>query len=142
MCIRDRVKDVPRYCGEERVTHFDVFDTNETKLNNKVIPILDRLHEVSDQCSAVAYVIETHADQRADAKYNMLLTEGRARAIQDYLLSLGMDYQRIVMNPLGETVPVAQGTSPGDHAKNRRVVIKPVHQSKIAEIKAGLFQGY
>lgn len=81
---------------------------------------------VAERCNTYSYIIETHADQRADSSYNKLLTEARARSIKDYLLSKGMPYDRLKMRPLGESAPITLGSSETDHAKNRRVIIKPV----------------
>ena len=81
---------------------------------------------MAERCNTFNYIIETHADQRADSAYNAILTEARARSIKDYLLSKGMPYHRIKMRPLGESAPISQGSSEADHAINRRVIIKPV----------------
>ncbi|MEM7256157.1 MAG: OmpA family protein, partial [Pseudomonadota bacterium] len=132
------VDDVPQYCSQAWVTHLNMFATNETRLNANMTPILDRLHAVAARCNTFSYIIETHADQRADAQYNKLLTEGRARSIKDYLLSLGMAHHRILMNPMGESAPIATGTSASDHAKNRRIVIKPIRQQDLASASLDL----
>jgi len=124
--------DVPQHCSQSWVTHLNVFATNETKINQNIKPILDKLKNVAARCNTFNYIIETHADQRADADYNRLLTEGRARSIKDYLISKGMEFHRIHMRPLGESAPISTGTTPEDHAKNRRVVIIPIKQDDIA----------
>ena len=124
-----KTSDVPEHCSQSWVTHLDVFATNASKINSTVKPIFDKLTAVAKRCDAYSYIIETHADQRANTTYNKLLTEARARSIKDYLLSQGMPYQRIKMHPLGESAPLTNGSSDADHAKNRRVIIKPVkHQ--------------
>ncbi len=123
--------DVPQHCSQSWVTHLNVFATNESRINKEIKPILDRLHDVAARCNNFSYVIETHADQRADTNYNKLLTEARARSIKHYLISKGMDYHRIYMRPLGESVPIATGSTEADHAKNRRVVIIPMRQEDI-----------
>lgn len=124
--------DVPQHCSQSWITHLNVFATNETKINNNIKPILDKLKDVAARCNTFSYIIETHADQRSNADYNRLLTEVRARSIKDYLISKGMEYHRIHMRPLGESAPIATGMSPEDHAKNRRVVIIPIKQEDIA----------
>jgi outer membrane protein OmpA-like peptidoglycan-associated protein len=130
--IVSKTADVPQQCSQSWVTHLNVFATNETKINQNIKPILDKLQDVAARCNTFSYIIETHADQRAAADYNRLLTEGRARSIKDYLISQGMDYHRIHMRPLGESAPIATGTTAEDHAKNRRVVIIPIKPEDIA----------
>lgn len=121
-----KTSDVPEHCSQSWVTHLNVFATNESAINEHVKPIFDRLNQVAERCNTFNYIIETHADQRADSAYNAILTEARARSIKDYLLSKGMPYHRIKMRPLGESAPISQGSSEADHAINRRVIIKPV----------------
>lgn len=130
--IVSNTNDVPQHCSQSWVTHLNVFATNETTINQNIKPILDKLRNVAARCNTFSYIIETHADQRADADYNRLLTEGRARSIKDYLITKGMEHQRIHMRPLGESAPISTGTTPADHAKNRRVVIIPIKQEDIA----------
>lgn len=123
--------DVPQHCSQSWVTHLNVFATDEAKINQNIKPILDKLRDVAARCNTFSYIIETHADQRADANYNRLLTEARARSIKDYLISKGMEYHRVRMRPLGESAPISTGTTAADHAKNRRVVIIPMKQEEI-----------
>ncbi len=124
--------DVPQHCSQSWVTHLNVFATDETKINQNIKPILDKLTDVAARCNTYSYIIETHADQRAEADYNRLLTEARARSIKDYLISKGTEYHRIRMRPLGESAPISTGTTAADHAKNRRVVIIPMKQEDLA----------
>lgn len=121
-----KTSDVPEHCSRSWVTHLNVFATNESTINSHIKPIFNRLTQVAERCNTYNYIIETHADQRADSTYNKLLTEARARSIKDYLLSQGMPYDRVKMRPLGESAPITLGSSDADHAKNRRVIIKPV----------------
>lgn len=131
-----KTSDVPDHCSQSWVTHLNVFATNESTINSHIKPIFDRMTLVAERCNTFNYIIETHADQRADSSYNKLLTEARARSIKDYLLSKGMPYNRLKMRPLGESAPITLGSSEADHAKNRRVIIKPVklHEFKNAEL--------
>ncbi len=131
--------DVPQHCSQSWITHLNVFATNETTINQNIKPILDKLYSVAARCNTFSYIIETHADQRADADYNRLLTEGRARSIKDYLISKGMEYHRVHMRPLGESAPISTGMTEADHAKNRRVVIIPIKQEDIANAQLDVF---
>lgn len=121
-----KTSDVPEHCSQSWVTHLNVFATNESTINDHIKPIFDRMTKVAERCNTYNYIIETHADQRADSSYNKILTEARARSIKDYLLSKGMPYDRLKMRPLGESAPITLGSTEEDHAKNRRVIIKPV----------------
>ena len=64
--------------------------------------------------------IQGHCDERGTSEYNMSLGDRRARAAQTYLISLGIDSQRIAAKSYGEEKPLMTGHSEEDWAKNRR----------------------
>jgi len=121
--------DVPANCHQPWLMYLDVFATNQTHLSDQVKPILDKLVSVSNECPATDYIIETHADTRADDHYNNILTVARAHSIKDYLISKGLAFKRIHTKPMGESQPVSTGSTEEDHAANRRVVILPTDGS-------------
>ena len=68
-------------------------------------------------------LIAGHTDSVGDEDYNYDLSERRARAAAEYLMSLGMDASRINLVGLGETEPVATNETAEGRAQNRRVEI-------------------
>jgi len=117
--------DVPENCAQAWLMNLNVFETNKTSINEAVKPILDELAETANRCEKYSYLIETHADKRADAAYNKVLSEARAHAIKDYLLRKNISYGRLKTVAFGESKPLSSGDSEEDHAVNRRVVIIP-----------------
>jgi len=117
--------DVPENCAQAWLMNLSVFETNKTTISAAVKPILDQLAETASRCERYSYLIETHADKRADEAYNKVLSEARAHAIKDYLLSKNVNYGRLKTIAYGESKPLTEGTSEQDHAVNRRVVIIP-----------------
>lgn len=66
-------------------------------------------------------VVEGHCDERGSDEYNRALGERRALAVHDYLVTLGIDANRIRTISYGEERPaVPDATSEEMHAKNRR----------------------
>ena len=62
-----------------------------------------------------------HTDDDGDEKYNQKLSEKRANAVREYLVSQGIDAERLKSQGFGESKPVADnGTSQG-REQNRRV---------------------
>lgn len=49
--------------------------------------------------------IDGHCDERGTAEYNLALGQRRAQAVQAYLVSLGVDSKRILVNSLGKESP-------------------------------------
>lgn len=67
--------------------------------------------------------LEGHADELGTREYNMALGERRAKAVMNYLSSLGVPRSR--MNPVsyGEEKPVVLGSGESARVMNRRVEI-------------------
>ncbi len=66
------------------------------------------------------YQIEGHCDERGSAEYNLALGDRRARAVRDYLVSLGVDPAALSTISYGEERPFAQGHDEAAWAQNRR----------------------
>jgi peptidoglycan-associated lipoprotein len=67
-----------------------------------------------------AVLIEGHADERGTPEYNLALGERRAQAAKDYLVSLGVDPNRIDTISYGEERPLDSGHNELAWALNRR----------------------
>jgi len=70
-----------------------------------------------------AYNVEIsgHTDNRGVKKDNQILSENRAKAVMDYLVSKGIDKKRLTSKGYGDTKPkVENAVTEEDHQKNRR----------------------
>ena len=67
--------------------------------------------------------IESHTDNRGTPDELQTLTQERAQAIADKIVSSGGSQDRIEAKGLGATLPVAANTTVANRAKNRRVEI-------------------
>ena len=65
-------------------------------------------------------IVEGNCDERGSNEYNLSLGENRAISIRDYLVSLGIDAQRIQAKSYGEEKPAVAGHDESAWAKNRR----------------------
>ena len=66
---------------------------------------------------------ESHTDSRGPASYNKLLSERRAKSTAQYVISKGIDENRISGFGMGEEDPeidCSSGCTKDEHAKNRR----------------------
>lgn len=68
-------------------------------------------------------VVEGHTDSQGGADFNRELSQRRAAAVRDYLVSRGVAADRISAEGLGLTRPIANNDSPEGRANNRRVEI-------------------
>jgi outer membrane protein OmpA-like peptidoglycan-associated protein len=88
----------------------------ETKLN--------WLSEVIESSPNYRILVESHTDDRGDPDELQTLTNERARAVADKLISLGVNATRLEVRGLGGTFPVAPNNTRANRAKNRRLEIK------------------
>jgi peptidoglycan-associated lipoprotein len=65
-------------------------------------------------------LIEGHADQRGTPDYNLALSERRARASMNYLVSRGVRANRISVMSYGEQRPICSEASEDCWSQNRR----------------------
>lgn len=68
----------------------------------------------------VRLTIEGHCDQRGTTEYNLALGEQRARAVWDYLVSLGVAPERLRTVSYGKERPLDPSDTEEAYAKNRR----------------------
>lgn len=69
-------------------------------------------------------LVEGHSDQRGNAVLNQALAEDRANAIREYLVSRGVDADRLVVVPYGIERPLCQEAVDTCWAQNRRAVVR------------------
>ncbi|MGY8894197.1 MAG: outer membrane protein OmpA [Burkholderiales bacterium] len=67
-----------------------------------------------------------HTDATGPASYNQALSVKRAGAVKAYLVSKGIDANRIYSEGKGETSPVADNSTRSGRSKNRRVEMEVV----------------
>jgi outer membrane protein OmpA-like peptidoglycan-associated protein len=65
--------------------------------------------------------VEGHTDSRGDAEANLKLSEQRAQAVVDALISMGVDKERISAMGMGEDFPIDSNETEEGRARNRRV---------------------
>jgi outer membrane protein OmpA-like peptidoglycan-associated protein len=68
-------------------------------------------------------VVEGHTDSQGGASYNQDLSQRRAQAVRDYLVSRGIASDRITAQGFGPSRAIADNASPEGRANNRRVEI-------------------
>lgn len=68
-------------------------------------------------------VIEGHTDERGTREYNLALGERRAAAARDYLVSLGVDPNRVKIVSFGKERPAVPGSNDNAWAQNRRAAL-------------------
>ncbi len=75
---------------------------------------------------SVTLLIEGHCDQRGSTEYNLALGEKRAQSVKNYLISLGVDANRLTIISYGKEKLIDLGDSSASLEKNRRANFVPV----------------
>lgn len=106
------------------------FDYDKATIRADARPTLDKLAELIKAQNPASVAIEGHSDSKGDDAYNQKLSERRAMAVRDYLISVRtVDGTKLTTKGIGELKPVAPNATPdgGDdaagRAKNRRVEV-------------------
>ncbi|MEQ8233730.1 MAG: OmpA family protein [Gammaproteobacteria bacterium] len=108
--------------GEKLMTLEGVnFDYDSAKLRPESESILDTAVTVLNENASVHVRVEGHTDSRGSDAYNRKLSDRRAQSVVAYLVSKGIDANRLSAIGYGESAPVAPNDTPENMYKNRRV---------------------
>ena len=97
------------------------FDFDKATLRQEDIAIIDRDVTSLDKWGNVNIEVAGHTDSRGSDAYNMNLSQQRAEAVRNYLVSKGIAADRLSAKGYGESQPVAGNVTDEDRFKNRRV---------------------
>ena len=111
----------------------DVFDNlnfefGKAEIKKDSYPYLDNLVDTLLKSKTWKLDIEGHTDDTGSDDFNMKLSQKRADAVKEYLVSKGISEDLITPQGYGETKPLVPNNSNSNREKNRRVefkIIKP-----------------
>lgn len=99
------------------------FNSGSSTIKNESFPDLDKLAEILVKHPEVKASVEGHTDSQGNDNLNLQLSQSRADAVKDYLISKGVNAGGISATGFGETKPIADNATSAGRAKNRRVII-------------------
>jgi adhesin transport system outer membrane protein len=99
------------------------FETNSAKILTVSYPVLDNALITLKEWGDSSVEIAGHTDQRNTSKadYNQTLSEKRAKAVLDYMVTKGIDAKRLTAKGYGYSQPIAENDPKDGNAVNRRV---------------------
>ena len=97
-----------------------LFNLDDWTLREDARVVLQRNAEWLMRWKSTRVTIEGHCDDRGTGEYNLALGERRANAVKDYLASLGVTPDRVLVVTKGEESPVCFDTNEGCWQQNRR----------------------
>ena len=97
------------------------FDFDKSDLRQDARNTLTKNAEILLKSKQIAKIkIEGHCDERGSAEYNLALGERRAKSALQYLITLGVQADRLSIISYGKEKPAVQGNDEEAWAKNRR----------------------
>lgn len=100
------------------------FDYDKSTLLQQSYNELQRLMSILLSHPTMKIEIGGHTDGHGSLDYNQRLSENRARAVVDFLISKGIDPKRLQYKGFGKTRPIASNATDEGRARNRRVEFK------------------
>jgi len=99
------------------------FDYDKSKVDAKYLELLQAHADYLVKNSSAKVMIEGHCDERGTPEYNIALGERRAKAVAQYLQSLGVMASQITTVSYGEEKPIDLSRTDKGFSKNRRAVL-------------------
>ncbi|MEM7781218.1 MAG: peptidoglycan-associated lipoprotein Pal [Pseudomonadota bacterium] len=96
------------------------FDTDRFNIDSSDAAALQAQAQYFARYPQLTFTIEGHCDERGTREYNLALGERRANAAKNYLVSLGVDANRIRTVSYGKERPVALASNAAAWSQNRR----------------------
>jgi peptidoglycan-associated lipoprotein len=96
------------------------FDYDRALIRDDAKPVLDTNAAWLKKFRTAKILVEGHCDERGTEEYNLALGEKRAKAAQDYLLSMGIASDRIKIISYGKSQPINPGHDEAAWQMNRR----------------------
>ena len=102
-----------------------LFQANSAIILPESYADLDIVYDVVKEWGTDKVEIAGHTDKRSTSKekYNLVLSQKRAKAVGDYLVKKGLDAQRLVVKGYGYSQPLAENDPVAGNEANRRVEI-------------------
>ena len=122
-CCQQPETKAPAVMLFQEAALFD-FDKAELKPEGKEQIKTYREQAKADLSRADKIKITGYTDNTGAADYNMKLSQQRAEAVRDYLISIGVDPKKMEASGAGEAKPIADNSTKEGQAKNRRVEIE------------------
>jgi outer membrane protein OmpA-like peptidoglycan-associated protein/tetratricopeptide (TPR) repeat protein len=99
------------------------FEYNKSNITQEGSYELDKLVRVMNENPKLVILAKSHTDNRGNDTYNLNLSDRRAKATVQYIISKGIDTSRIDGKGFGETelkINCNDACTEEDHAQNRR----------------------
>ncbi len=98
------------------------FDVDKAVLKKESVTELTKLAGILKENPALKIELGGHTDSDGDDKHNQILSENRAEAVVNWLITQGIDKTRLTYKGYGETQPIMVDGKE-DKARSRRTEV-------------------
>jgi len=98
------------------------FESDSSELTPQSVQVLEKQAQWLKAYGQYSFIIEGHADERGTREYNIALGARRAQTVRNYLISRGVQAQRMRTISYGKERPVAVCNDISCWSQNRRAV--------------------
>ena len=135
--MKAQVKDVKIERVDEGIDiRFDsalLFDFGKSTLRAETKTNLDKLGEILQKYPETNIIVEGDTDSVGSEEFNQKLSEQRAEAVANYLISINVSHKRLMTVGYGETRPTDTNLTEEGRQANRRVEIAIIANDKLKE---------
>lgn len=107
--------------GEAAILQNIFFDVDRYELKAKSFTELEKVGRFLNENPQIRIEIGGHTDNTGNPAYNQQLSEKRANAVYNYLISLGVSPKRLSAKGFGSAKPVASNETESGRQQNRRI---------------------
>jgi outer membrane protein OmpA-like peptidoglycan-associated protein len=100
-----------------------LFDLGKASIRKDSYAVLQNIVDIMKEYPTAKFEIEGHTDSSGSLKLNEKLSKERAASVKDYLISIGMDRDRLTSEGYGPARPIATNNTAAGRQQNRRVEI-------------------
>ena len=97
-----------------------MFEYDMSNIRDDMRAVMQKNADWMKKWTTTRVTIEGHADARGTNEYNLALGERRGNAVKDYMISLGIDANRMMVISKGEEAQVCTEMTDACYARNRR----------------------
>ncbi len=101
-----------------------LFASAKSSFKQETYPVLQAITAILKEYPESNFTLEGHTDSDGAKSSNQLLSERRANAVRDYLISNGVNADRLVAAGFGEDYPIDSNATRAGKKNNRRVEVK------------------
>ncbi|HRB71093.1 MAG TPA: OmpA family protein [Flavobacterium sp.] len=101
-----------------------LFNSGKASFQKQTFPVLQSITAILKEYPNSRFSIEGHTDSDGKDAFNQKLSEDRAKAVKDYLIENGIDFERLSSIGYGESKPIDTNKTAKGKANNRRVEVK------------------